>query len=70
MSQSLRNSADKLAKEMSKAVDLATLAAGLERVVETDPDTLVKAVSLMDASTTKNMIVLAMTMIIVAKMEE
>ncbi len=70
MSQSLRNSADKLAGEMANAVNLDTLTGGLEVVVNTNPDMLVMALSTMDATTTKNMIVLAMTMIIVAKLEQ
>jgi hypothetical protein len=70
VSQSLRNSADKLAGEMAKAVNLDTLTGGLEVVVNTNPDMLVMALSTMDATTTKNMIVLAMTMIIVAKLEQ
>jgi hypothetical protein len=70
VSQSLRNSADKLAGEMANAVNLDTLTGGLEVVVNTNPDMLVMALSTMDATTTKNMIVLAMTMIIVAKLEQ
>jgi hypothetical protein len=55
---------------MAKAVNLDTLTGGLEVVVNTNPDMLVMALSTMDAATTKNMIVLAMTMIIVAKLEQ
>ena len=70
MSQSLRNSADKLAKLMADRVDLQTMLDGLEIVVQTEPNLLVAALQTMDADTTKNMIVLAMTMVIIAKTEE
>ena len=70
MSQSLRNSADKLAKLMADRVGLQTMLEGLEIVVQTEPNLLVAALQTMDADTTKNMIVLAMTMVIIAKTEE
>jgi hypothetical protein len=70
VSQSLRNSADKLAGEMAKAVNLDTLTGGLKIVINTNPEMLIMALSTMDAATTKNIIVLAMTMIIIAKLEQ
>jgi hypothetical protein len=78
MSQSFRNSADKLAEEMAKSVDLDTLVAvdldtlvgGLEIVISLSPEMLVMALATMDANTTKQMIVLAMTMVIAAKLDQ
>lgn len=70
MIQQLKDSADRIAKSMADAIDLESMTGALDIVIQTDPIDLVFALQSMEANTTKNMLVLAMTTVIIAKMEK